>query len=71
MDAFRVYIATLRKDEPSPFPALSDEAEVKEAKKDEATPTPVPPSAKKPTKKAPKPKPSKSGGICVLVICVG
>src|SRR5436305_5962716 len=53
----RVYIATLRKDEPSPFPALSDEAEVKEAKKDEATPTPVPPSAKKPTKKAPKPEP--------------
>jgi len=53
----RVYIATLRKDEPSPFPALSDEAEVKEAKKDEPTPTPVPPSAKKPTKKAPKPEP--------------
>jgi len=55
--ATRVYIATLRKDEPSPFPALSDEAEVKEAKKDEPTPTPVPPSAKKPTKKAPKAEP--------------
>ncbi|HUE53079.1 MAG TPA: PDZ domain-containing protein [Terriglobales bacterium] len=30
----RVYVVTLRKDEPSPFPALSDEAQVK---KDEAT----------------------------------
>jgi tricorn protease len=27
----RVYIATLRKDEPSPFPALSDEVEIKKA----------------------------------------
>ncbi len=33
----RVYIATLRRDEPSPFPALSDEAPIKkEEKKDEA-----------------------------------
>src|SRR5256884_7662839 len=53
----RVYIATLRRDEPSPFPALSDEAEVKEAKKEEPQPTPVPPPAKKPAKKAPKPEP--------------
>jgi tricorn protease len=52
----RVYIATLRKDEPSPFPALSDEAEVKETKKEEPIPTPVPPPAKKPTKKEPKPE---------------
>ena len=28
----RVYIVTLRADEPSPFPALSDEAEVKKSK---------------------------------------
>src|SRR2546429_7024871 len=53
----RFYIATPRKDDPSPLPAVSDEAEVKEDKKDEPTPTPVPPSAKKPTKKAPKPEP--------------
>jgi tricorn protease len=33
----RVYVMTLRKDEPSPFPALSDEPEIKkEDKKDEA-----------------------------------
>src|SRR5207253_8748894 len=37
----RVYIATLRKDQASPFPALSDEAEIK--KEEQATtPTPVP-----------------------------
>ncbi len=41
----RVYIATLRKDEPSPFPALSDEAQIK---KDE--PAPAAGAAKEPAK---------------------
>ncbi len=34
----RVYIVTLRKDEPSPFPVLSDEAEIKKENKDELIP---------------------------------
>ena len=54
----RVYIATLRKDQASPFPALSDEAEIK--KEEQATtPTPVPP----PIGAAPpvKPQPAKKG----------
>jgi len=38
------------------FPALSDEAEVKETKKEEPIPTPVPPPAKNPTQKEPKPE---------------
>jgi tricorn protease len=36
----RIYVATLRKDEPSPFPVLSDEAQIKPATPDELTPPP-------------------------------
>src|SRR5262249_46533288 len=45
----RVYIVTLRKDEPSPFPALSDEAQVKKENPDTLT-TPEP--SKQPEKKS-------------------
>jgi len=34
----RIYIVTLQKDEPSPFPALSDEAQVKKEEKKEESP---------------------------------
>jgi len=65
----RVYIATLQADEPSPFPALSDEAEVKkpggEGAPEPTPPTPTPPPVGKqqppPTKKpaaAPPEKPA-------------
>lgn len=54
----RVYIATLRKDEPSPFPALSDEAGAKKEEQPPATPTPVPPTVKpEPSKKPAKAQP--------------
>jgi len=53
----RVYIATLKKDEPSPFPALSDETQIKT---EEATkPTPTPEQPKKPEKKPSKPEAAK------------
>src|SRR5439155_21022953 len=47
----RIYIATLQKDEPSPFPALSDEAQIKkEEKKDEAPTEPAKKSGKEQSK---------------------
>jgi tricorn protease len=47
----RIYIATLLKDEPSPFPALSDEAQIKkEEKKDEAATEPAKKSGKEQSK---------------------
>ena len=47
----RIYLVTLQKDEPSPFPALSDEAQVKkDEKKDEAPAE----AAKKPNKQESK-----------------
>ncbi|HEY6185515.1 MAG TPA: PDZ domain-containing protein [Terriglobales bacterium] len=54
----RVYIATLRKDEPSPFPALSDEAEVKKENPDTLTPpdTTKPADKKSQAKEQPKEK---------------
>ena len=54
----RVYIATLKKDDPSPFPALSDETQIKP--EEPATPTPTPESGKQPGKgsKADKAKPA-------------
>ncbi|HEY7096133.1 MAG TPA: PDZ domain-containing protein [Terriglobales bacterium] len=53
----RIYIATLKKDEPSPFPALSDETQIKT---EEATkPTPTPEQPKKPEKKPTKPEAAK------------
>ena len=48
----RVYIVTLRKDEPSPFPALSDEAQVKKENPDTLTT----PEAEKQTEKKPESK---------------
>jgi tricorn protease len=51
----RVYIVTLRKDEASPFPALSDEAEIKKPEEAPSLPTPTPPSVKpEPAKKQAK-----------------
>jgi len=48
----RVYIATLKKDEPSPFPALSDETQIKP--EPPATPTPTPDTGKPAGKNPPK-----------------
>ncbi len=42
----RVYVVTLRKDEPSPFPATSDETEIKKEDTTEPPPTPGKVSAK-------------------------
>ncbi len=53
----RVYIATLRKEDPSPFPVLSDEAQVKSENKDELTP---PPSSAPEKEKGKKPAPPES-----------
>jgi tricorn protease len=44
----RVYLVTLRADEPSPFPALSDEVEVKIKEPTASTPTPEPGVGKNP-----------------------
>jgi tricorn protease len=49
----RVYVVTLRKDEPSPFPALSDETQVKKESPDVLVP---PEAAKQPEKKKSPPK---------------
>ena len=53
----RIYVATLRKDELSPFPVLSDEAQVKAENKDELTP---PPSSTPEKEKGKKPAPPDS-----------
>jgi tricorn protease len=56
----RVFIATLRKDDPSPFPVLSDEVQVK-PNPDELTPPPPDtekPKEKKDAKSAPTTKPA-------------
>jgi tricorn protease len=55
----RVYVATLTPDEPSPFPALSDETKVKAEEPVAATPTPEPKGAKTP-KQSPAKKPEKA-----------
>ena len=49
----RIYIVTLRKDEPSPFPVLSDETQIKkEVHPDELTPPPARKRARKQAKAA-------------------
>ena len=53
----RVYLATLRKDEPSPFLVLSDEAQVKPGNPDELTPPP-PERQKQKERKETKAEPS-------------
>jgi tricorn protease len=50
----RVYVVTLTADEPSPFPALSDEVKVRS--EEPVVSTPVPELGKKPTSKQPPPK---------------
>ena len=61
--AARVYIATLRADEPSPFPVLSDEASVRPSPDVLATPTPgtQPPAQKPPESPTKKPQPPNTG----------
>ena len=53
----RVYIATLRKDEPSPFPALSDETQIKKENPDTLT---TAKDSKQPDKKSKESKESKT-----------
>ncbi|MBA3916160.1 MAG: PDZ domain-containing protein, partial [Acidobacteriales bacterium] len=55
----RVYIATLRANDPSPFPALSDEAEVKKSEAEPSSPTPTPPTSPTGTQPAPTKEVSK------------
>src|SRR5215470_17821365 len=54
----RVYVMTLTGDEPSPFPALSDEVKVKAEEPDTATPAPEKKGAKQPPKEKEKEKPA-------------
>jgi tricorn protease len=54
----RVYIVTLKKDEPSPFPALSDETQIKA--EEPIPPTPTPDVNKPPVKTPPKTEKSKT-----------
>jgi len=56
----RVYLVTLTADEPSPFPALSDEVKIKTAEEPSATPGPEPKPESKKNKQSPKTPPANS-----------